>query len=75
VYRKAAAAVPARRGLLIGWTYKGNGQLTRVEMASGPGASEIIVLSTFSSELSGWCHIHLLEHVPKFVSEAQEYIV
>lgn len=49
----------ARRGLLIGWTYPGNGQLTQVEMASGPGAS-------------GWCHLYFHERVPMFVSEAQQ---
>lgn len=34
--------------MLIGWAYKGGSQLTRMEMASGPDVSVLIVLSAFS---------------------------
>lgn len=37
-----------QRGVLIGWAYKDGSQLTRMEMASGPDASVLIVLSAFS---------------------------
>lgn len=45
---KGSRATDARRGVLIGWAYKGGSQLTRMEMASGPDASVLIVLSAFS---------------------------
>lgn len=45
---KGSRTTDARRGVLIGWAYKGGSQLTRMEMASGPDASVLIILSAFS---------------------------